>query len=333
MLVPVISAKAQQGELVVDTMYYDTTDLEAQANIVYDNNNQPYALIKIEIPLENVKIEQNATVGKTVQKTGEVWVYVTADIDYGATNIVIQHSEYHALRVEFSDWGLDEIKGKCVYRLRVSVPSAALAEANRCYDNLRFKDAQDLYAEIVNNESSSEFERKFASIRLTKLPQLMSTNEVATLYAKRYINAVQEGAADKEYILCALDSASYWYKRLYQLSNIGISKTLADKFDSILVDKQQTRVIEGTVFYLQGQQGRFIKKSANNHKGIIVKHTGKKNEETLSVDTDDQGKFSIEYKIWKNDKLVFLYNDGTKEYKSDEIKPREDSKIVVYFKR
>ena len=186
MMAYAVIANAQQGELVVDTMYYDATDLEAQANIEYDNNKQPYALIKIEIPLDGVQVEQNATVGKTVHKTGELWAYVTADPDYGATDIVLQHSEFHALRVSFVEWGLDELKGKCVYRIRVSVPSAVVAQANRFYEKLRFGDAQEMYDDIVNNASSSEFDRNFARKRLALLPQLMAANENATLYAKRY---------------------------------------------------------------------------------------------------------------------------------------------------
>lgn len=335
MLVSVIAAKAQQGELVVDTMYYDATDLEAQANIEYDSNKQPYALLKIEIPLDAVQIEQNATVGKAVQKTGELWAYVTADPDYGATYIVIQHSEFHPLRVTFSEWGLDELKGKCVYRIRVTVPSAAVAQANRFYEKLRFKDAQDLYTDIANSESSSEFDRNFANKRLAALPQLMSTNENATLYAKRYINAVQDGEANKNYIICTLDSAAYWYNRLYQLSSIGAAKTLAEKFTKILVEKQSTRVLEGTISIMYKQDKVWVKKKQQKVTGVILKDYYDETDAVrteLSFDTDDQGNFSLEFSGRSNDNLVFFYNDGTKKYKSTKIKQHGDAKLSVVLK-
>ena len=330
-----MAARAQQGELVVDTMYYDATDLEAQANIVYDNNKQPYALIKIEIPLDGVVVEKNATVGKTLQKTGEVWAYVTADPDYGATEIVIQHSEYHALRVAFASWGFDELKGKCVYRIRVTVPSAVVAQANRFYEKLRFKDAQDMYNDIVNNESSSEFDRNFARKRLALLPQLMTTNENATLYAKRYIKAAQGGEANKNYVICTLDSAAYWYKRLYQLSSINAAKTLADKFSKILDEKRQTKVLEGSVCLMYKQNNVWVKKKQQKISGVILEDYYGDTDAVrtkLMFDTDDNGNFSLEFKGGYDDNLVFKFSDGVKNYKSTKITHDGDAKLSVVLK-
>lgn len=335
LLVSAYTAKAQQGELVVDTMYYDANDLEAQANIVNDNNNQPYALIKIEIPLDGVVVEKNATIGKTLQKTGEVWAYVTADPDYGATDIVLQHSEFHALRVAFAEWGLDELKGKCVYRIRVSVPSAVVAQANRFYEKLRFKDAQEMYNDIVNNESSSEFDRNFARKRLVILPQLMTTNENATLYAKRYIKAAQDGEANKNYIICTLDSAAYWYNRLYQLSSIGAAKSLADKFGKILSEKRMTKVLEGSVSLMYKHENVWVKRKQQKISGVTLEiHYGDSDavRTKLQFDTDEQGNFSLESKGGYNDTLVFSYSGGGKKYKSTKISHNGDAKLVVVLK-
>ena len=335
MLLTVSNAKAQQGELVVDTMFYDASDLEAQANIVYDNNTQPYALLKIEIPLEGVQVEKNATVGKTVQKTGELWAYVTADPDYGATDIVLQHSEYHALRVAFAEWGLDDLKGKCVYRIRVTVPSAVVAQANRFYEKLRFKDAQDMYNDIVNNESSSEFDRNFARKRLAALPQLMTTNENATLYAKRYIKAAQDGEANKNYIICTLDSAAYWYNRLYQLSSIGAAKSLADKFGKLLAEKRQTKVLEGSICIMYKHDKVWVKRKQHKLSGVTLEdHYGDSDavRTKLQFDTDEQGNFSLEFNGGYNDTLVFSYSDGAKKYKSTKISHNGDAKLTVVLK-
>lgn len=335
MLLTVSNAKAQQGELVVDTMFYDASDLEAQANIVYDNNTQPYALLKIEIPLEGVQVEKNATVGKTVQKTGELWAYVTADPDYGATDIVLQHSEYHALRVAFAEWGLDDLKGKCVYRIRVTVPSAVVAQANRFYEKLRFKDAQDMYNDIVNNESSSEFDRNFARKRLAALPQLMTTNENATLYAKRYIKAAQDGEANKNYIICTLDSAAYWYNRLYQLSSIGAAKGLADKFGNLLAEKRQTKVLEGSICIMYKHDKVWVKRKQQKISGVTLEdHYGDSDavRTKLQFDTDELGNFSLEFNGGYNDTLVFSYSDGAKKYKSTKISHNGDAKLTVVLK-
>lgn len=335
MLLTVSNAKAQQGELVVDTMFYDASDLEAQANIVYDNNTQPYALLKIEIPLEGVQVEKNATVGKTVQKTGELWAYVTADPDYGATDIVLQHSEYHALRVAFAEWGLDDLKGKCVYRIRVTVPSAVVAQANRFYEKLRFKDAQDMYNDIVNNESSSEFDRNFARKRLAALPQLMTTNENATLYAKRYIKAAQDGEANKNYIICTLDSAAYWYNRLYQLSSIGAAKSLADKFGKLLAEKRQTKVLEGSICIMYKHDKVWVKRKQQKISGVTLEdHYGDSDavRTKLQFDTDEHGNFSLEFNGGYNDTLVFSYSDGAKKYKSTKISHNGDAKLTVVLK-
>ena len=239
------------------------------------------------------------------------------------------------MRVAFTEWGLDELKGKCVYRIRVSVPSAVVAQANRFYEKLRFKDAQEMYNDIVNNESSSEFDRNFARKRLAALPQLMSTNENATLYAKRYIKAAQDGEANKNYIICTLDSAAYWYNRLYQLSSIGAAKSLADKFGKILSEKRMTKVLEGTVSLMYKHENVWVKRKQQKISGVTLEiHYGDSDavRTKLQFDTDEQGNFSLESKGGYNDTLVFSYSGGGKKYKSTKISHNGDAKLVVVLK-
>ena len=192
-----------------------------------------------------------------------------------------------------------------------------------------------MYNDIVNNESSSEFDRNFARKRLAALPQLMTTNENATLYAKRYIKAAQDGEANKNYIICTLDSAAYWYNRLYQLSSIGAAKSLADKFGKLLAEKRQTKVLEGSICIMYKHDKVWVKRKQQKISGVTLEdHYGDSDavRTKLQFDTDEQGNFSLEFNGGYNDTLVFSYSDGAKKYKSTKISHNGDAKLTVVLK-
>lgn len=330
------AVRAQQDELVVDTMYLCDNDLEAQANVVKDNNGQPYALLKIELPLEGAQMEKTATVGDVIQKTGELWVYVTADPDYGATEVVIQHPAYHPLTVVFSDWNLDELKGKCVYRIKVSVPSALLTMANDKLNKLRLKDAQEAYQVIVTDETASASDRIFAEKRLASLPQWMQINENATLYAKRYIKMVKEGVASKDVLINTLDSTVYWYSRLYTVSGVYQARTMSNRFSKILEEMRGTTVVEGTIDLMQKMSsGMWTKKKrrALSKVTVEIRKQLMRDEYTAQViSTDEQGRFSMEIKNSSNVVLVFKCTYDGVLYKSSEIELSDDKYLNVSLK-
>lgn len=327
---------AQKDELLVDTMYMDDTDLEAQANIVKDNNGQPYALLKIAIPIEGAVGEKTATVGNIIQKTGELWAYVTADPDYGATEMVIQHPSYYPLTIRFSDWNFDELKGKCVYRIKIGVPSALLTMANSNLNNLRFKEAEDAYRVIVNDETVSASDKIFAEKRLASLPQWMQINENATLYAKRYIKMAKAGEANKKILINTLDSAVYWYSRLYKISGIYQARNISSRFSEILGDMQGTTVLEGTIDLLQQQStGVWIKKKRRALKGVTVEIQNKLLGDEIStqaIDTDGLGHFCLEIKNGHHVGLVFRYVSDGVVYRSQRIDLSDDKYLNVSLK-
>lgn len=163
---------SQSAALRVDTMFYDAVDLEATANIYNDNNNNPCALLKVALPLTDAVIEKSADVMNVSYHDGEYWVYVTASDDYGAVQLVIKHPEYHPLTIKFSDWLTEYVKGRCVYRIRVSVPDALMREANSAYNRLDMREAENLYMQIASNPNANKSDVAWAKSRLDLIPRL-----------------------------------------------------------------------------------------------------------------------------------------------------------------
>lgn len=82
--------------LSINDFYLDEKDLTANTNetIVLDPHNQKCALIKVETSLIDLSFESNNTgIIKTVQKVGEIWVYVCEDI----SRLSIFHPKYGKL--------------------------------------------------------------------------------------------------------------------------------------------------------------------------------------------------------------------------------------------
>lgn len=325
-----------QDELRVDTMYYDSSDLEARANVKSDLNGNPYALIKISLPLSDAVVEKSAVVGPTQTAVGELWAYVTAGDDYGASQITLQHAAYHPLTIKFSDWGIHTIEGKCVYRMVVSVPSASLTQANIAYERLQLTKARGDYKLVLENENASEYDKTFAQRRLSGLPELISINNAATQYAKRYIDlqkSENENGIKKKDIIQCLDSAIYWYRTLYRFSSIAQAKTLSERFENIRYEIVGSKIIEGAIDIMEKKnRAVWIKRKREKLENVIVKIT-KKNmldeEETMIIHTDDNARFRLELKNSFQVILQFEYREEDKRFVSSEIESTEDNKLTI----
>lgn len=100
-------------ELVKESFDESIMDLDAQKNLVEDNNGTPCALVKVQLLLKDVVFENDFIV-KQEFKTNEYWVYMAE----GAGWIDIKHPDYQKLHVIFEN----KLKSKATYNLVIKVP-------------------------------------------------------------------------------------------------------------------------------------------------------------------------------------------------------------------
>lgn len=198
-----ISLSAQNGEMRVETVYKDGSDLSAKGSEKrkypspdYPDDGDPanyQALIKILLPLNDAKIEkENSGIVSIEYKTGEIWVW-TYNGGAQPSEIKIMHSGYHPLTINLKEHGI-ETKGTEVYVVKVSVPSAAITEADMFYYDLDFEQALIRYQKILNDENCSETEKDIAKIRC----ELLLNNNSAVIKLNKWASAQFNDYLDKE---------------------------------------------------------------------------------------------------------------------------------------
>ncbi len=116
LIATIVSVTAQ--ELRYKTFECRTFDMKAKVEPRYDNNNEPCALIRVCVALENPTIDGNmGNVGKMQSpKPSQYEVYVPA----GTRRILICHPDYLPFHYDFSE----KIEGLKTYELYITVPEA-----------------------------------------------------------------------------------------------------------------------------------------------------------------------------------------------------------------
>lgn len=91
-----------------------TNDISARVNEVKDSNNEPCALIKLQVDDDLLSIEGNLVIIDN-QESPEKWVYVTE----GTKLIKLVFKKHLPITLSVADYGLEELKGKSTYVLRI----------------------------------------------------------------------------------------------------------------------------------------------------------------------------------------------------------------------
>ena len=129
-------------------------DLSARTNPVFDLNDDPCALIKMQFPESGFAIAGSQLVGEISYKNNEYYFYLVS----GCKGIKITHWKYPSVFVDFSEFGVDRVEGKYTYQLvctidnsyseRITPPTHLSKEAMdsyeegiKLYDAEQFKDA------------------------------------------------------------------------------------------------------------------------------------------------------------------------------------------------
>ena len=91
-----------------------TNDISARVNEVKDSNNEPCALIKLQVNDDLLSIEGNLVIIDN-QESPEKWVYVTE----GTKLIKLVFKKHLPITLSVTDYGLEELKEKSTYVLRI----------------------------------------------------------------------------------------------------------------------------------------------------------------------------------------------------------------------
>lgn len=107
-----IAATVHAQEISVKSMEQLSMDLSARINGRKDFNGQNCALVKVQIPVDDIVFDGNV-VGTVEHQVNEYLVYMTA----GSKTLDIRHPRYHTLSVNFADHGISPLESLVTYRL------------------------------------------------------------------------------------------------------------------------------------------------------------------------------------------------------------------------
>ena len=110
----------QAQELTVKRMEVAPMDLSASTQLRNDRNGNPCGLVKVQLAAVGAQFEGNV-IGDVAYKTGEYWVYMND----GAYLLRIKHPNFLPLDLNFRDYGIRKVEGKCVYVLTLLMPQGS----------------------------------------------------------------------------------------------------------------------------------------------------------------------------------------------------------------
>jgi hypothetical protein len=190
-------------KLEVESFSVAATDISASKYVRKDGNGVDGGLVKVLLPMKNVKFEGNIIL-PVEQKTSEYWVYMTE----GSKELKISIPGYAPILVNFRKWGVDGIVSRMTFLL-------ALSEGGKPIGGV--SESLSMQALLI------DFEPKDAVVRINSafFPTERGTLK-ATLPIGRYLCSVSaEGYKTYEKIISVDESNSTHLKvKLELLSNL-----------------------------------------------------------------------------------------------------------------
>lgn len=205
-------------------------------------NRKPYALLVIDIedskdnivngeqisPLTMYKVRP-ADAGDKLYDA-----YAEAFEDRRAKKMVLHHSDFKNCTVEFSEYlGNEELEGGAIYRVKVKVPSLQLMEANRCFNDMDFRNASKAYSGILRNEGSGVEDKIIATTRMEKMDSLISFLDKATAYEN---SAKSRSGREKDRDLYR---ARIYYNKILKESGLEKGALKIDELNKLLKVKSK----------------------------------------------------------------------------------------------
>lgn len=125
LLLSLLSLTAMAQELTVKSFEL-TSSLDGKKYVRLDANDDPCALIKVQLARQGAVFEGNV-VGQVDYKTSEYWVYMYT----GSTKMLtVKVDGVLPLKVYFPDYGIDRLQPNNTYSLVLTLPSTGRQEVN-----------------------------------------------------------------------------------------------------------------------------------------------------------------------------------------------------------
>lgn len=160
----VITLSAQDS-LTVKSFELDPTDLTAQQRNIKDGNGDICALVKVQMVDNEVKFEGDI-IGQSEQQKNEYYVFLIN----GTQRLKVMSQKALPLEIEFSDYGIEELKGGSTYVLKIiwsekapgvsfhiGIPNVAITVEGKTYTT---DEMGDLDLPLVNGKYSYVVEKE-----------------------------------------------------------------------------------------------------------------------------------------------------------------------------
>lgn len=198
----VIPFRGVAQEMAVD-FSVAATDISASKYVRKDGNGVDGGLVKVLLPMKNVKFEGNIIL-PVEQKTSEYWVYMTE----GSKELRISIPGYAPVLVNFRKWGVDGIVPRMSFLLAISIEGKQMGGVSESFS------MQELFV---------DFEPQNAVVKINSAPFPTEGGTLkATLPVGRYMCSVSaEGYNTYEKIISLNESNLTHLKvKLESLSNL-----------------------------------------------------------------------------------------------------------------
>lgn len=148
-------------ELTIKSFKENTKDLTASTSIRKDNNDEPCALVKVQLTATGAQFEPNV-VGNIAYKVNEYWVYLPK----GSKHLKVKHPNYLTKDVVFADYNVPFLQSKMTYELVIALPETSSTQSFVTSQYLIFKvNPTDALVEVGGDlwENNNGIARKFVS--------------------------------------------------------------------------------------------------------------------------------------------------------------------------
>ena len=139
-------------ELKVKSFSLSATDISAQTQPRKDLNDEPCALIKVQLVGDILDVEGNV-IKPLVKKGNETWVYMT----HGSQQMKVLTKDYLPIMVNFSNFGINQVEKNKTYVLILSKPGGGVEAVMQQCQSLIIKYSPSTATVLVDNLKSATY--------------------------------------------------------------------------------------------------------------------------------------------------------------------------------
>ena len=211
-------------ELVIKNLVSDASDISASVKRRMDSNNEPCALVKIQVVDKVVAVEGTALIGELQRVGSTSWVYVPN----GTKKLTLLFEEHDPVTVQTVDYGINQLDRLATYVLTL-LDKAGIADPDNPTDAVaQFELAQDYNLGRNGRKQDSEAALKWFK-KAAEQGHDYAQAVLGTTYIKRY-ESMPEYARKWSISQSDFEDGISWWKKA-ALQGLDIAQyNLADTY-------------------------------------------------------------------------------------------------------